>query len=205
MKADRCGLRCAVLLGCVALLAGGASAWWSARYGAVWGTAAGPWRVNLLAGHVEADARTRARVAVGGLLALDRAETMYYVATTDSRGQALRSRCHYRVSGPPPAARWWSLTAYADDFLLFDDALGRYSVNSATAVLDAQGQFTALTGPTEAGDGSGAVDRPAPRWLPTPGDRGLVLTLRVYNPAPELQQAPGSLVAPRIEPLGACS
>ena len=93
-----------------ALLAGGvalglASAWWTVRPQAGFGSAAGPWRVSLLAGSAEADAATRARVAIGGLLALNRSETMYFVAMHDSAGRPLRSRCTYRVEGVPPELR----------------------------------------------------------------------------------------------------
>jgi hypothetical protein len=41
-------------------------------------------------------------------------------------------------------------------------------------------------------------------WIPTPGDRGLILTLRLYNPSPALQADPGALSAPRIERQGDC-
>ena len=175
-----------------------ASAWWALRGVGHFGVAAGPWRASLLAGSADADAYTRARVALGGLLALNRDETMYYVAAIDSDGRALRSRCSYRVSGLPPPGRWWSVTAYAEDFFLFADAQRRYSLNGATAVLDAQGRFALVSGPQAP---AGATEP----WLPTPGDRGLVFTLRVYNPAAELQARPDSLQPPRIERLGACA
>lgn len=179
------------------VLLGLASAWWAVTRAAQLGDAAGPWRVSLLAGSAQADALTRARVARGGLLALNREETMYFVASTDSAGAPLRSRCSYRVSGAPPEARWWSLTAYADDFFLFADDQHRYSVSSANAALDAQGRFALRTGPQPP---AGATEP----WLPTPGDRGLVLTLRVYNPSAALQAQPQSLQPPRIERQGAC-
>lgn len=183
------------------VLLGLASAWWAVKHAASLGQAAGPWRVSLLAGSAQADALTRARVAFGGLLALNREETMYFVAAADSAGAPLRTRCAYRVSGTPPEARWWSLTAYADDFFLFADDQHRYSVNGATAALDAQGRFSVLTGPQPPAAGPGA----AVPWLPTPGDRGLVLTLRVYNPSAALQAQPQQMQPPRIEPVGACA
>jgi hypothetical protein len=177
---------------------GVASAWAVLRDAGGFGAAAGPWRVSLLAGSTEAGPWTRARVAIGGLLALNRDETMYYVAGTDSAGRPLRSRCTYRVAGTPPPARWWSVTAYADDFFLFDAPNRRYSVNGDTVRLDAAGRFAFVSGPVEpAGTGE------AP-WVPTPGDRGLLLTLRVYNPQPSLQAAPTSLDPPSIERVGAC-
>jgi hypothetical protein len=192
-----------VLLGLVlaGVLLGVASAWIALRQTSNFGQAAGPWRVSLLAGSSQADAYTRARVALGGLLALNRAETMYYVATHDGQGQPLRSRCHWRIVGKPPPGRWWSLTAYAEDHFLFSDEQARYSINGESARLDGQGRFVVVTGPqapASATAGDAAV------WLPTPGDRGLVLTLRVYNPARALAVAPEDLEAPAIEALGDC-
>jgi hypothetical protein len=156
----------------------------------------GAWRTSLVSGSPEADLYTRAKVAHVALLALSRAETLYYVADHDDRGQPLRSRCRYRVSGAPPAARWWSVTAYADDFFLFADEGRRYSLSGEHARLDAQGRFVVFTGAAPPADGSA--------WIPTPGDRGLVLTLRLYNPGPVLAADPAALAAPRVEPVGEC-
>jgi hypothetical protein len=184
-------------LSLLAVAIGLGSAWLALRSVSAFGVAAGPWRVSTLAGSADADLYTRARVALGGLLALNRSETMYYVAGTDSSGHPLRSRCSYRVSGAPPAARWWSVTAYAEDFHLFANEQRRYSLNGAGARLDAEGRFALVSGPMAPADAS------LP-WLPTPGDRGLIFALRVYNPAPALQAAPAALLAPLIEAVGAC-
>lgn len=192
-----------VLLYAGAIALGAGSAWALLRSVsgvAAGGVAVGPWRTSLLTGSPDADAYTRARVALGALLALNRDETMYYLAHTDSDGRALRSVCRYRVSGPAPQARWWSVTAYADDHFLFENPQRRYSVNSQRAVLDARGWFSLTSGPDDparTADGS--------TWLPTPGDRGLVFVLRLYNPQPALSAAPGRLVGPRIERLGDCA
>lgn len=184
-------------LALVGVLLGLASAWAVLRSNTAPGPASGPWHVSLLAGNADADPWTRARVALGGLLALNRSETMYYVATTDSDGRALRTRCAYRVQGKPPAARWWSLTAYGDDFFLLPDPQGRHGLQGQAVELDALGRFTLALGGVAPAD-------PAQRWLPTPGDRGLVLTLRVYQPADVLRQQPQAMDAPRIERAGAC-
>ena len=206
------------------------SAWALLRSVSNYGAAAGPWRASTLAGSPEADLYTRARVALGGLLALNREETMYYVASTDSAGQLLRARCSYRVSGVPPKARWWSVTAYAQDLYLFDNPQRRYSVNGANAPLDAQGRFAFVSGPeapagamarvaasvatvpaaSATGASAGAAmpavapSEGAMPWIPTPGEGGLFFTLRVYNPEAALSAAPGTLQAPVIELLGAC-
>lgn len=182
-------------LGAVAVGLG--SAWWVLKK-APWMQAhviVGAWKTNLLTGSPDADMYTRASVALNALLALDRDETMYFIATTDEAGHALRSNCSYRVEGVPPPARWWSVTAYADDMFLFDAPNKRYSVNGSTIPLDKEGRFAFQTG-TQAGESNG---------LPTPGKRGLVLTLRLYNPAPSLQAAPSTLVPPLIRKLGDCA
>jgi hypothetical protein len=140
---------------------------------------------------------TRARIALKALLALDRRETLYYVADRDDAGRPLRSRCRYLISGSIPSARWWSVTAYADDIFLFPDTEQRYSVSGENPTLNTVGRFSAVTGPET--PVSGAI-----AWIPTPGDRGLILTLRLYNPSPALQADPGALSAPRIERQGDC-
>ncbi|MEI7446956.1 MAG: DUF1214 domain-containing protein [Burkholderiales bacterium] len=195
LRGRRIARGAAVVLAGVVL--GLASAWAVLRPSVAPATAAGPWRASLLAGSPDADPWTRARVAIGGLLALSREETMYYLAAHDSAGAPLRARCAYRVEGVPPPARWWSVTAYADDHFLFDAPGRRFSINGETARLDARGRFAVATGPAAPADASVA-------WLPTPGDRGLRLVLRVYNPEPSLQAAPASLDPPRIEPIGDC-
>ena len=197
-----------LLLYLLAIVLGAGSAWLVVRSQLDrGGVSVGAWRTSTLAGSTHADLYTRAVVAVGALLALNREETVYYVATTDSDGRPLRSRCRYRSSGPAPDARWWSVTAYAEDRFLFDAPGRHYSVNGHNVPKDAQGRFSFETGPTPPPNGAApAPSSPAGAtpWLPTPGDRGLSFTLRLYNPAPELVANPASLAAPRIERLGAC-
>ena len=178
-------------------LLGVGSAWlWLTRTDPA-GTRIGPWLVNLEAGSSDASMYTRARIALKALLALDRRETLYYVADRDDAGRPLRSRCRYLISGSIPSARWWSVTAYADDIFLFPDTEQRYSVSGENSTLNTVGRFSAFTGPET--PISGAI-----AWIPTPGDRGLILTLRLYNPSPALQADPGALSAPRIERQGDC-
>ena len=190
-----------VMLGVVlylgAVLVGLGSAWWVLKKAPLFQQMVhvGAWKTNLLAGSVDAGMYTRAAVALNAFLALDRSETMYFMATQDDAGQALRSQCRYRVEGVPPTARWWSVTAYADDLFLFDAPNQQYSLNGSTAQLDAQGRFALQTGPQQDG---GA------HWLPTPGKQGVLLVLRLYNPEPSLQASPASLVPPTIVRQGAC-
>lgn len=195
-RVRRIAIAAALYLGAVAIGLG--SAWWVLKK-APWlnqSLQVGAWKTNLRAGSQDADLYTRASVAVNALLALGRDETMYFVANTDDSGKPLRSHCSYRISGTPPKARWWSITAYADDMFLFDAPNKHYSLNGTTAQLDADGRFATVLGPTPP---PGSV-----HWLPTVGQRGTVLTLRLYNPAPELQASPASLAAPHIARVGDC-
>lgn len=180
------------LLVLLAIAAGLGSAWYRVKHvpaSAQTSIQAGVWKSSTLTGSTDADDLTRARVALTGLLALDRSETLYFVAHTDSQLRPLRSRCTYKVSGMAPAARWWSITAYADDHFLFDTANRQFSFSS-------DGAFQFSTGP----HASAGMD-----WLPTPGDRGLELILRLYQPDAALQAAPASLRPPVIEQIGACA
>jgi hypothetical protein len=194
------------LLGLSAVAIGLGAAWLMVRKAGDASTVqAGPWRASTLTGSPDCGTLLRAQVAVAGLLALSRQETMYYIAREDSAGQRLRASCRYRITGAAPAARWWSVTAYADDYFVFTVPSGRYSFNSeqhkkfAGQQPEAAQIFKMETGPEMTGT----------EWhLSTPGSKpssGLVLTLRLYNPAPELAQAPESLKAPSIERIGECA
>lgn len=153
----------------------------------------GPWRASAEGGSAQAGPYIRALVARIGLLALSRRETLYFVADRDSDGRSLRSRCRYRIEGTAPPARWWSITAYADDYFLFPDEQRRYSAGGHSLPAP---RFVLHTGPAPAGHGA---------WLPTPGDRGLVLTLRLYQPEAALAADPARWAAPAIRPDGVCT
>jgi len=176
----------------LAIAAGLGSAWWSIKHipaSAQTRIQAGVWKGNILTGSSSADDLSRARVALSGLLALDRSETIYFVAHTDSQLRPLRSRCTYKISGVAPSARWWSISAYAEDHFLFDAANRKFSFSS-------DGAFAFTTGPQNTA---------GMEWLPTPGDRGLELVLRLYQPDASLQASPALLRAPDIELVGACA
>lgn len=166
------------------------------------GVTVGPWKAHLLAGSAQADARTRARVAVDGILALGRHETLYYVAHNDSSGQPLRGQCTYRVSGLQPDARWWSITAYGADRFLIPGAEGHYSVNQHAMPSD-NDLFVLQTAPVRPDTQFSTTTR-ASALLLTPDRQPFILALRLYNPSADLQRDPALLNAPRIELQGAC-
>jgi hypothetical protein len=177
----------------LALFLGLGSAWLAVRGGLASGQVRnGPWQTSLVTGSPDADAYTRARVAVAGLLALAPSETIYFTAASDAAGEPLTARCDYRVEGEELAARWWSLTAYGSDHYLISNEAGRYSFSQTTLAREDGGPWTIRVSP-----------EPQPgNWLPSgrPGDTGAFsLTLRLYNPSPPVHQAPATTPLPRIE------
>ena len=173
----------------LAVVLGLGSAYVAARF-AVPGDSAienGPWSTSLAAGGTNADAYTRALVAITGLLALNKDETIYFGATKDSAGETLDGDCSYRIEGRDPDARWWSITVYGNDHFLIDTPSRRYSISKANVVRGADGAFTVrLSTVEETGN-----------WIATSAD-GFQLTLRLYNPGATVKGDPASVPLPAI-------
>ncbi len=155
--------------------------------------AIGPWTTGTDFGSVDANALTRAVVAVKGLLALPASEARYYTASVDDAGRALDGRCSYRVTGGASAARWWSLTLYGADDFLVPNAANIFSVAS-TAVSDPNA-WTITVSPTRAPG----------HWLPTGGAVTFDLTLRNYLPSDGGRGNPPRDVLPKIARTGCAS
>lgn len=148
----------------------------------------GPWRTSATTGSADANPYERAAVAIAGLYALTREEAIYYTALSDNSGEPLRGECRYRVQGTPPPARWWSLTAYGADHFLVPNAAGVYARNANTLPLAADGRYTLML----------ASDATADSGLPIPTSGPFSLTLRLYNPAPQVLTQLATLALPTI-------
>lgn len=147
----------------------------------------GAWRTSLLTGSAASGPYLRASVALHGLLALGRGETIYYTATGDDDGDALDGRCVYRIEGRDPDARWWSITAYgADDYLIANPA-ELYSASRNTIVRHADGTFAVTVK-----RGANTADQIAS------GDGAFSLTLRLYNPGASVAADPAHAALPRV-------
>jgi hypothetical protein len=155
------------------------------------GVSNGPWKTNLAVGSAQSDPYTRASVAIHGLFALNRKETLYYSATTDESGDALDGACRYEIAGRDPDTRWWSVTAYgADDFLIPNSA-NRYSVAKTTVQRQTDGSFKIQVGGTAK----------SANWIPVqPG--AFSLTLRLYNPGPTASIDPSQTALPTLKKVG---
>lgn len=147
----------------------------------------GPWTTDLTSGGVDAGMYTRARVAIAGLLALNQSEAIYYIAKRDSAGDMLDGNCSYRIEGRDPDARWWSITAYANDNFLIDTPSHNYSVSKTSVVRSADGTFVVRL----------STVAEQQNWIATSPD-GFDVMLRLYNPGTSVVQNPSATLLPSI-------
>lgn len=176
-----------LVMAVVGVVVGLGLAIWSIRAGAMGGDVrTGPWTSGTDLGTADQSARTRAAVALRGLLALPAREARYYNAAVDDAGRPLEGRCQYRVTGGMLPARWWSLTLYDGDGYLAGD--GPWSVGNAAIAPAEQGRWTILIAPT----------RQPGHWLPTAGLDRFELTLRTYLPANAGRTSPARDQLPSI-------
>ena len=147
----------------------------------------GPWITNLETGGTNADNYVRTLVAITGLLALNKDETLYYTATTDSAGEDLHGNCSYRIEGRDPHARWWSITLYGIDHFLIDNPSNRYAVGQTNVIRGADGAFVIRLS---------TVPEPN-NWIATSPD-GFDITLRLYNPGETIKANPATAPLPKI-------
>jgi hypothetical protein len=151
------------------------------------GVSDGPWSTSLDTGSSESGLYLRARIAVHGLLALSREETVYYSALRDSEGSDLIGNCSYQLEGRDLPTRWWSITAYgADDFLIPNNA-NLYSVSKNSVARNADGSFAVTLSQAKA-DGN---------WIPVAPGR-FNLTIRLYNPDQQVIADPAHVALPTI-------
>lgn len=149
----------------------------------------GGWRSDFAIGSKAADPYTRARVARHGLLALAKSEAVYFTRTTDDAGAPLSDRCHYRLSGGPMPAGWWSVTLYDRQSMLPANTDGALSIDASRA---GEGAWEALIAPQRPDDGT--------LWISSREAERFDLTLRLYMPSAVLLANPNAaLDPPRIE------
>lgn len=134
----------------------------------------GAWETGRDFGTKDQSAKTRAVVALRGLLALPASEARYYTASVDDGGQPLTANCTYRLTGGTLAAAFWTVTMYDRAGYLVPNAANIFSVGNMTMPPAEQSRWTILVSPTQ---------QPG-RWLPTAGDTApFAISLRAYLPA----------------------
>ncbi len=151
------------------------------------------WQFSDSIGTDAASPLERARIAIGGPLALSASEAIYFLTLTDASGAPLDSSCVYAVSGGDFEARWWSVAIYdgaTRAYIANPD--NRSSWNSAVLLQDGAQAWQFVISP----------ERPdAGNWLPSQAEPGqsFELLLRLYNPSDETRAAGLSLALPVVE------
>lgn len=150
----------------------------------------GPWIYVPAIGTPAASHAERTLIAIIGLFALPRKETMYFNAITDSDGDLLRGDRTYRFETGGIDCRWWSVTVYGKNNYLIPNDEGRHSYNAEQLEKADTGEYLIWIGP-EPRDG---------HWIPTGGAMSFDVTLRVYNPSDAFhrQLDEGVLTLPRL-------
>lgn len=149
---------------------------------------AGVWATSLAYGSEAADMRTRARVALFGLLALSSEQTVYYTASRDGSGDLLSGDCTYIVTGRDLDARWWSITAYGPDSHLIPNEAGIYSYSKSSVAREGDGRFLIRV----------SADRQPGNWLPVRRGERFDMTARLYNPGAAVVENPAAVALPTI-------
>ena len=195
-----------VLIALTALLGialGGSAGWLGAEYAAKNSThinasfslAQDGWLFSDTVGSENASALERARVAIGGPLALASSEAVYFLALRDSDGDRLTSSCVYRVSVMPIETRWWSVTIY-------DSATNNYIENP---IKRSSWSNKSLQSDPETGQWAFVISgQPsAGAWLPAQPAAGqhFELLLRLYNPGETTRAALPEINLPKVEKL----
>jgi len=172
----------------IGLIVGLLSGWWSITRG-LGGESYSGWYGSRVTGSADAGPWLRARVAISGLLALDKSQAIYFTRKTDDAGEPLREECSYRVNGGALPGQWWSVTVYAADNYLplnDDDAL---AFDATEVSPDASGQWNAMLAPVRP-EGS--------PWASTRNAGNFDITLRIYQPSAQAQADFATITMPKV-------
>ncbi|MBC8129056.1 MAG: DUF1214 domain-containing protein [Rhizobiaceae bacterium] len=149
----------------------------------------GPWLANPLAGSVEADPYSKARLARIGNLTLGVGEGVVFRATRDSAGAALRRECSYGLEGQTPPARVWTLAAFSQTGRLIQPGDGRPGWLVSRGLLRGEdNRFEIAVGPSA---------RPG-NWLAVTGEGPYVLALTLYDTPASTSSGLGDLEMPAL-------
>lgn len=121
-------------------------------------------------------------------------KALYWTAFTDSQGEPLDRRRHYRILSSALPARFWSLTLYDAEDRLLPNHWERYSVSSLDVSTNPDGSFAVDVSPAFIPGNtnwisSGAASR---------DERRLLLQLRLYDIDLTARRNPMTLALPKI-------
>jgi hypothetical protein len=155
------------------IVAGLGSAYWAVTAGPRIGAlTVGPWIAEPEGATIDADPYALARRIQHEHVVPLGSESLTFVATRDTDGAALDGRCDYRVEGPSPAARVWTLTATDLNGQLINSPARRHTFTVSEIV---------RLGPDDLRIAVSARAWPG-NWLPV-AEGPFMLVLRLYDTA----------------------
>lgn len=132
----------------------------------------GNWTAFPARGTPTADPYSRARFSRDADLALGRGEGLAFIANRDTAGEPLRFECDYRVEGPLPPARFWTLHARDGQGRVVTPARPRAPALHSYALLRQPDNTVTTTVSRHAAPGN---------WLAVSGSGPFSLVLTLYD------------------------
>ena len=131
------------------------------------------------------DYMNRAVIAMTGLGVNQPEDAVYPQAQVDGDGKPLTGgaqyRLHFAKGELPPAAAFWSITLYDADGFQVPNAINRFAIGDRDKLAyNADGSLDLYVQPQSPGEGREA------NWLPSPASGEMSLTMRIYEPKPEV-------------------
>jgi hypothetical protein len=123
---------------------------------------------------------------MGGIIANEPEEAVYYNTTQDGAGQlfdgAKKYKMHFAPGQLPKVKGFWSITMYDTTFNFTPNPINRYALGDRTAGLkkDADGGLTIYIQSISPGK-----DKES-NWLPTPTNGSFLMVMRTYIPGAEI-------------------
>lgn len=177
----------------VAVGGGAASVWYALENDVGRGTMQlDGWTADPQAGIPGANPYSRARAARDAALPLGAAEGLTFRAGRDAEGRRLLRSCTYRIEGPLPVGRFW--TIHVPTGSTADEVTQRHAaLHSYELLRESDNTFVITVSP-----------HPAPgNWLAVGGDGPMQIVLTLYDTPVATSTAVGEIELPRIS-LASC-
>lgn len=136
-------------------------------------TPVGAWSLSPADGTPSINPYQRAHFAITGEIPMAASQGLSLVAYHDDAGRTLDTACTYRVSGPVPQARFYTLGVVDRRGRPIANPAGRHAFTSSELLRDDEGHFQLVVSP----------DASPGNWLPLTGKGSFVLVLRLYDTA----------------------
>lgn len=135
---------------------------------------------------------------LGGIIANDPAEAVYFNTAIDAAGKPFEGANKYKLRFPPgqlpDVKAFWSITMYDPTYNLVENPINRYAIGNRTPDLkkDSDGGLTIYIQSDSPGDDK------ASNWLPSPKSGSFLVILRTYMPGREIVE--GIWSPPSVQP-----